>query len=59
MMHISGFFPSAPVQVNFEMLFAPVDGQWRLFGLATSLGSSMPAPPPPPPPAAKKAPGAK
>jgi hypothetical protein len=58
MMHFAGFFPSAPAQINFELLFAPVDGQWRLFGISTKLGSLNPTAPPPapaaPPPAAKK-----
>jgi len=54
MMHFAGFFPSAPAQINFELIFAPVDGQWKLFGLAASLGSSVPAAPLPPAPVAKK-----
>jgi hypothetical protein len=55
MLHMAGFFPSAPTQINFEFLFAPVDGQWRLFGLAANLGSSAPvAPAPPAPPAVAK-----
>ena len=45
MLHFAGFFPSAPQQINFEMLYAPVDGQWRLFGLAANLGSSAPVAP--------------
>ncbi len=48
MLHLAGFFPSAPTQINFEMLFAPVDGQWKLFGIAANLGSSVPAAPAPP-----------
>jgi len=48
MLHFAGFFPSAPSQINFELLFAPVDRQWRLFGISTTLGSSVPAAPPPP-----------
>jgi hypothetical protein len=48
MLHLAGFFPSAPTQINFEFLYAPVDGQWRLFGIATNLGSSAPAAPAPP-----------
>ncbi|WP_294533576.1 hypothetical protein [uncultured Rhodoblastus sp.] len=56
MMHMAGFFPSAPTQINFEFLFAPVEGQWRLFGLAANLGSSVPvAPAPPAKPAAPAA----
>jgi hypothetical protein len=55
MMRMAGFFPSVPTQVNFELLYAPVDRQWRLFGISVSLGQSAPvAPPPPePPPAAQ------
>jgi hypothetical protein len=61
MMHMAGFFPSVPSQVNFELIFAPVDGQWRLFGISVSVGQSAPvAPPAPTPPAPRsdaKAPG--
>jgi hypothetical protein len=55
MMRMAGFFPSVPSQVNFELLFAPVDGQWRLFGLSVNVAQSAPvAPAPPAPPAAAK-----
>lgn len=58
LMRITGFFPSVPQQVNFELLFAPVEGQWRLFGLSVNLGQAAPAAPAPPPapPAAKQPP---
>ena len=46
MMHMAGFFPSVPTQVNFEMAFAPVDRQWRLFGVSVSLGQAAPVAPP-------------
>jgi hypothetical protein len=72
MMRMAGFFPSVPSQVNFELLFAPVDSQWRLFGISVNVGQSAPVAPPPPvvplasvaPPkpqaaAAKKPPAAK
>jgi hypothetical protein len=56
MLHFAGFFPSAPTQINFELFYAPVDGQWRLFGIAANVGSSTPvAPPAPAPPPAKPA----
>lgn len=48
MMHFAGVFPSVPLQVNFELLFAAVDGQWRLFGVSTNLGSATPTAPPAP-----------
>jgi hypothetical protein len=57
LLHMSGLFPSVPSQVNFDLAFAPVDGQWRLFGVSVSIGSSAPvAPSPPPPPVAAKPP---
>jgi hypothetical protein len=60
MMRMAGFFPSVPSQVNFELLYAPVESQWRLFGISVSLGQSAPvAPAPPAPPAATKQPPAK
>src|SRR5258708_22390025 len=37
LMHMAGFFPSVPTQVNFDLAFAPANGQWRLFGLSVSL----------------------
>jgi hypothetical protein len=59
MLHMTGFFPSVPTQVNFDLAFAPVNGQWRLFGISVSIGQSAPAAPPPePPPAAQKQPSA-
>ncbi|WP_246738207.1 hypothetical protein [Bradyrhizobium sp. CCBAU 051011] len=54
MMRMAGFFPSVPTQVNFDLLFAPVNGQWRLFGISVGVGSSAPVAPEPS--AAKKLP---
>jgi hypothetical protein len=51
MMRMAGFFPSVPQQVNFEMLFAPVSGQWRLFGISVNVGQSGPVAPQPTVPA--------
>lgn len=56
MMHMAGFFPSVPQQVNFELIYAPVDGQWRLFGISVSLGQAAPVAPAPPPQAEAKQP---
>lgn len=53
MMRMAGFFPSVPSQVNFELLYEPVNGQWRLFGLSVNVGQSGPVAPAAPPPAAK------
>jgi hypothetical protein len=59
LMHMAGFFPSVPSQVNFELSFAPVNGQWRLFGIAVTIGQSGPVAPAPPEPAAPAAPVAQ
>jgi hypothetical protein len=64
MMRMTGFFPSAPAQINFDLVYAPVNGQWRLFGISVGLGQTAPAAPsappqkgaPPQPAAAKPAP---
>jgi hypothetical protein len=62
LMHMAGFFPSVPTQVNFDLSFAPVNGQWRLFGISVGVGSSAPTPPDPAaaaaPPVAQKQPPA-
>jgi hypothetical protein len=55
MMRMTGFFPSAPAQINFDLVYAPVNGQWRLFAITVGLGQTAPAPPAPAQPA-KKAP---
>ena len=41
MLHLVGFYKTAPQQVNFELLFQPVGGQWRLFGISVH---TVPAP---------------
>jgi hypothetical protein len=51
MLRMAGFFPSVPTQVNFELMFAPVNGQWRLFGISVNIGQSGPVAPSPPAPA--------
>ena len=50
MLRLVGSFPTKPLQIQFQMLFQPVNGQWRLFGMAVNT-----AVPPAAPPAAKAA----
>lgn len=45
MLHIAGFFPSVPLRLNFELLFAPADHQWKLFGISVNLGENSPRAP--------------
>jgi len=49
MLHMAGFFPSVPMQLNFELLFAPVDRQWKIFGLSVNLDNGTPQAPDTPP----------
>jgi hypothetical protein len=56
LMHMTGFFPSVPTQVNFDLFFAPVAGQWKLFGVSVLIGSTAPVPPEAPPVAAVASP---
>jgi len=42
LMHMTGFFPSVPSQIKFELLYAPVEGQRKLFGVSVALGQSGP-----------------
>jgi hypothetical protein len=55
LLHMTGFFPSVPSQVNFDLAYAAVNGQWRLFGISVALGRTEPTAPSPPPAAAAPA----
>jgi len=44
MLHLKGYFPGQQAQINFEMLYQPVDGRWRVFGLSVQPGPSTPRP---------------
>ncbi|MGB3021748.1 MAG: hypothetical protein WBB50_06475 [Methyloceanibacter sp.] len=49
MLRITGFFPTAPERVDFDLMFQPVQGRWRLFGIAVTTapvkpGDAGPAP---------------
>jgi hypothetical protein len=36
MLRLAGFFPTRPLQINFDLLFQNVGGQWRLFGVSVA-----------------------
>jgi hypothetical protein len=55
MLRITGFFPSVPSQLNFDLWFAPVGGQWRLFGLSVNFAQAPPAAEPHPQPPSPRA----
>jgi hypothetical protein len=50
MLHMAGFFPSVPTQVNFELMYAPVGGRWKLSAISVSFGQAAPQAPQPPAP---------
>lgn len=42
LLRLSGFIPTEPEQVDFDLAFQKVGGEWRLFGIA--VDTSRPAP---------------
>ena len=36
MLRVTGFFATAPEQLNFDLLYRPVRGRWLLFGIAAN-----------------------
>ena len=52
-LRIDGTYPSTMPQFAFSLVFEPVDGQWRLFGISLNTGQAagVSAPPPPTAPA--------
>jgi hypothetical protein len=48
-LRMAGFFPSVPIQVYFDLQFAPVQGQWRLVAIAVDVGGTTPVAPTPNP----------
>jgi len=43
MLRLTGHFPTRPQQINFDLLFANVGGQWRLFGIAVATPTATAA----------------
>ncbi|MDO9058097.1 MAG: hypothetical protein Q7U92_03630, partial [Bradyrhizobium sp.] len=52
MLRLTGYFPTTPLQINFELLFQNVEGRWRMFAISVAT-------PPAPQPANGKAPASK
>jgi hypothetical protein len=44
MLKLAGYFPTSPLQIRFQILFQPVDGQWRLYGMAVDTPAAAQAP---------------
>lgn len=65
MLRLTGAFPTRPLQINFDLLFQNVGGQWKLFGISVAT-PQVPVQQPQPPQAGapkdappKNAPAAK
>jgi hypothetical protein len=56
LMHMTGFFPSIPLQINFDLLYAAIDGRWRPFGISVGVSQSAPVAPGGPAPVAEAPP---
>ena len=54
LLHMKGFFPAVQSQMVFELLYAPVNNQWRLFGVSVGMTPASPGAPTPTPQAAAK-----
>ncbi len=53
MLRLTGFFPTRPLQINFDLTFQNVGNQWRPFGISVATPQA-PAETAAAPPAAKK-----
>lgn len=42
-LRLTGYFPSQPEQVNFDLAFQFVQGQWRIFGIGVNTSRDAPA----------------
>ncbi len=36
-LRLQGYFPSRPMQVNFDLMFEPSEGIWKLYGISVNL----------------------
>jgi hypothetical protein len=61
MLRLTGFFPTSPERVNFDLIFQPFQGKWRLYGIAANTQKApvqQAAPAPQGAPAAEQKPAA-
>ena len=42
MLRLTGYFPTRPLQINFDLLFQTVAGEWRLFGISIATPDAAP-----------------
>lgn len=42
LLSLTGYFDTLPERVNFDLLYQPVEGQWRLFGITVKVETTAP-----------------
>ncbi len=42
LLRLTGFFPTRPLQINFDLLFEDVAGKWMLFGISVQTPEASP-----------------
>lgn len=42
-LRLTGFFPTRPLQINFDLTFESVGGHWRLFAISVATPNAPPA----------------
>jgi hypothetical protein len=59
MLHLAGYIPTRPQQINFDLVFQVVSNRWRLYSISIATPEAAPAQPPAQaPPARSNAPAA-
>jgi hypothetical protein len=49
MLHLTGMYPTQPLQIHFDLIFQNVAGQWRLFSISVATPKAAPENPQTPP----------
>jgi len=45
MLHLAGYVPTRPQQINFDLVFQVFNNQWRLYGISIATPEAAPAQP--------------
>ena len=46
MLHLAGYIPTRPQQINFDLVFQVVSNRWRLYSISIATPEAAPAQPP-------------
>lgn len=42
LLRLTGFFPTRPLQIQFDLIYQTVNGQWRVFGISITTPAANP-----------------